>query len=225
MHLCITHLERVEDLVPPTRSQHPVSGAPDSWSGPGKEVKVRGGGREKAKVPRAAEQKPRTRPCRQSPSTGRQLGGRTPGKGKGRRCRGGSPREVGTHPARLVSQLLGCKEPLLTLGSEPQPETPGGSGLSVSPASGFWHQRLSDLLATIPELASVACGPCTSLPRPRASAEPLPRCLFPEPGPSPPPPCLQRARTPPPEAHSLLSKQAARVVQEIRTRSNFRKSV
>lgn len=214
MHLCITHLERVEDLVPPTRSQHPVSGAPDSWSGPGKEVKVRGGGREKAKVPRAAEQKPRTRPCRQSPSTGRQLGGRTPGKGKGRRCRGGSPREVGTHPARLVSQLLGCKEPLLTLGSEPQPETPGGSGLSVSPASGFWHQRLSDLLATIPELAPSAAGV-------RRASPPL----F-IPGARP----LSAASLPPARAHTspggaLLSKQAARVVQEIRTRSNFRKSV
>lgn len=35
--------------------------APDSWSGFGKEVKVRGGGGEEVKVPRAAEQKPRTR--------------------------------------------------------------------------------------------------------------------------------------------------------------------
>lgn len=79
--------------------------------------------------------------------------------------------------------------------------------MSVSPASGFWHQRLSDLLATILGLASVACGPCTSLPWPPASAEPLPRCLFREPGPSPPAPRLQRACTPPPEAHSLASRQ------------------
>lgn len=77
----------------------------------------------------------------------------------------------------------------------------------MSPASGFWHQRLSNLLATILGLASVACGPCTSLPWPQASAVPLPRCLFREPGPSPPAPRLQRARTPPPEAHSLASRQ------------------
>lgn len=210
-----THLERVGDLVSPPRPrpQRPQSRGAGFQKRSGKDVKARGGwwrGGEGAAGRAAKTQNAQHGSPRQTPSTGRQLGSEDSGEEQRKKVRWQPPREVETYRARRVLRLQGRRELLLTLRSEPQPETPGGAGLGCQrlqlEASGI--KSFPSSLATIPELAPAACGSCTPLPGQRASAKPLPRCLFPEqPGPSPPPPRLQRARTPPPEAHSLVSRQ------------------
>lgn len=63
-----------------------------------------------------------------SPRTGLQLGAKDPGEGQ-RKEKGEEVAAPGRYPAPLVSQLPGFIEPLLTLRSKSQPETPGGAAL------------------------------------------------------------------------------------------------
>lgn len=120
-------------------------------------------------------------------------------------------------PARRVSQLLGFTEPLLTLRSKSQPETPGGAGLGcLQPAaSGIESSsyrpgaRFCGLRPL--HLAPLATGGV------RRAAPPLfilgARLLS---SGSPPP---ARAHTSP--GGALLIKQAARVCRENRTLDNL----